>query len=342
VFSGKMSYHANITAALQLLQGIMPRVWNVQPDARLLIVGKSPSRAILDLAHRHGGRVTVTGFVPDIRPYLCRATIAVAPISYGAGIQNKVLEAMACGTPVVASPRGASGLDARAGVELLVAEGARSQARDILRLLAQPDRQRWQRAAKTVLDYGVAIPALILMSPLLAVIAAYVKLDSPGPVLYRRRVLGRGGQAFDAFKIRTMRVDGDAMLAGCPDLLAELEETHKIKDDPRVTRVGRWLRAYSLDELTQLINVLRGEMSLVGPRMISPAERERYGPEDRVVLSVRPGLTGLWQVSGRADLPYSERVRMDVRYVEDFSIRRDLEILFLRTLPAVVRRRGAY
>lgn len=195
---------------------------------------------------------------------------------------------------------------------------------------------------KSAIDFGLAFPALVLVSPLLAALAVLVKLDSPGPVLYRRRVLGRRGRTFDAFKIRTMRVDGDAILARSPDLLAELQDHQKIRDDPRVTRVGRWLRAYSLDELTQLFNVLRGEMSLVGPRMISPDERERYGREDRVVLSVKPGLTGLWQVSGRADLPYSERVRLDVDYVEGYSIRRDLKILFVLTLPAVLRRRGAY
>lgn len=393
VFTGKMSYHANVTAALTLLRDIMPRIWSQRPDVKLIIVGKKPPKAVRDLADRYPTRVTVTGFVPDIRPYLWRSTIAVAPLSYSAGTQYKVIEAMACGTPVVASPQAASGLNAKFGEELLVSNSAESQAHDILSLLADRERRArlgragrtyverhhswrstaeqletiyavelhtkqalapvaswrtgaplrlWQRAVKSAIDFGLAFPALVLVSPLLAALAVLVKLDSPGPVLYRRRVLGRRGRTFDAFKIRTMRVDGDAILARSPDLLAELQDNQKIRDDPRVTRVGRWLRAYSLDELTQLFNVLRGEMSLVGPRMISPDERERYGREDRVVLSVKPGLTGLWQVSGRADLPYSERVRLDVDYVEGYSIRRDLKILFVLTLPAVLRRRGAY
>lgn len=393
VFAGKMSYHANLTAALHLLRDIMPRVWSQRPDVKLIIVGKRPPRSIRDLADRHTPRVTVTGFVPDIRPYLCRATIAVAPLAYAAGTQYKVIEAMACGTPVVASPQAACGLSARVGEQLLVSDGAEAQANDIVSLLGDPDRSArigragreyverhhswrtsaerletiysealdtkqartihttarnreplrpWQRAAKAAIDFGLTLPALVLLSPLLAVIAVLVKIDSPGPILHRRRVLGRHGKAFDAFKIRTMHVDGDAILERSPALLAELRQSQKIKDDPRITRLGRWLRAYSLDELTQLINVLRGEMSLVGPRMISPAERERYGRADQVVLSVKPGLTGLWQVSGRADLPYGERVRLDISYVEGYSIRRDLKILFVQTLPAVLARRGAY
>jgi lipopolysaccharide/colanic/teichoic acid biosynthesis glycosyltransferase len=197
-------------------------------------------------------------------------------------------------------------------------------------------------AAKSILDYGVALPALVLLSPLLAAIAIWIRLDSPGPVLFRRRVLGVGGKQFDAFKFRTMFVDGDRILAERPELVAKLSNTHKLKDDPRVTRVGRWLRRHSLDELPQLFNVVSGDMSLVGPRMITAAEIDNYGTCRTSLLTVKPGLTGLWQVSGRSDVSYGERVRLDMQYIRGYAIWRDLEILFIRTLPAVLKGRGAY
>jgi lipopolysaccharide/colanic/teichoic acid biosynthesis glycosyltransferase len=201
---------------------------------------------------------------------------------------------------------------------------------------------RAQRACKTALDYALALPALVLLSPIMGLLALLVRLDSPGPAFYGRRVVGVGGHPFIAYKLRTMIVDGDEILARRPDLLDELERTHKLKDDPRITRVGGWLRRFSLDELPQLYNVIRGEMSLVGPRMISPEELEEYGEARDLLLTVKPGLTGLWQVSGRSDLSYEDRVRLDSRYITDYSFGRDLRILFLQTLPAVLKRRGAY
>jgi len=194
---------------------------------------------------------------------------------------------------------------------------------------------------KAVLDYAVTVPGLILLSPLWLALALAVKLDSAGPVLYRRRVLGVGGRPFDAFKFRTMYVDGDAILAAHPELQAQLRENHKIKDDPRVTRVGRFLRKYSLDEFPQLINVLLRQMSLVGPRMISPPELDKYGKWGMNLLTVPPGITGLWQVSGRADVSYEERVRLDMYYIRNYTIWLDLQIL-LRTIPAVLKGKGAY
>jgi exopolysaccharide biosynthesis polyprenyl glycosylphosphotransferase len=201
---------------------------------------------------------------------------------------------------------------------------------------------RAEAAVKALVDYPLATLVVVALSPLLAAIAVLVKLDSPGPVLHRRRVLGVDRRPFDAFKFRTMRVDGDAILAERPALVAQLASDQKLRDDPRVTRLGRWLRKLSLDELPQLLNVLRGQMSLVGPRMISPGEAEKYGPHWRNLLAVRPGITGLWQVSGRSDLSYDDRIRLDMYYVRNYSVWLDLQILFVQTLPAVVRGRGAY
>jgi len=194
---------------------------------------------------------------------------------------------------------------------------------------------------KSLLDYSLAIPCILLISPLMLLIALAIKLDSPGPVLHLRKVMGMNGKKFFAYKFRTMQVNGDQLLETHPLLKKELAENHKLKEDPRVTKVGKFLRKTSLDELPQLFNVLRREMSLVGPRMISPEETEKYTKWELNLMTVRPGITGLWQVSGRSDVSYSERVRLDMYYIRNWSIWFDLQLL-IQTLPAVLKRRGAY
>jgi len=194
---------------------------------------------------------------------------------------------------------------------------------------------------KAALDYGLACVGVLLAWPVMLCVAAVVRLDSPGPIIHRRRVLGLGGREFDALKFRTMFQDCDAILGRKPEVAQRLAEEHKVKDDPRVTRLGRWLRKTSLDELPQLFNVLRGEMSIVGPRMISPEEHRKYGQWDMNLLTVKPGITGLWQVSGRSDLSYEDRVRLDMNYIRNWTIWMDLQIL-MQTVPAVLLRRGAY
>lgn len=194
---------------------------------------------------------------------------------------------------------------------------------------------------KSIIDYSIAMLALILLSPVFLLVALLVRLDSSGPIFYRRRVMGVNGHQFDAFKFRTMRPDGDGILAAHPELKEELERTGKLKVDPRITRFGALLRKTSLDELPQLINVLRAEMSIVGPRMISPPEMSIYKQMGINLLTVKPGITGLWQVSGRSDVSYDERVRLDMYYIRNWSIWLDIQLL-LRTLPAVLSHRGAY
>lgn len=195
---------------------------------------------------------------------------------------------------------------------------------------------------KTALDYSLILLALPFLLPVFLVAALLVRIDSPGPIFHRRRVMGIGGNQFDAFKFRSMYVNGDALLEQYPELKSQLNNAHKLKWDPRITKIGSFLRRTSLDELPQLLNVLRGEMSLVGPRMIAPAETEMYGRMKDNLLTVKPGLTGLWQVSGRSDLSYEERVRLDMLYIRNYSIWLDIQILFLQTLPAVIKGRGAY
>ncbi|MFC6788971.1 sugar transferase [Methylobacterium komagatae] len=208
-----------------------------------------------------------------------------------------------------------------------------------------PVRGQWAgRAAKRGLDIAVAATALLLLLPLFALVSATVWLgDRKSPIFSHRR-LGRDGRTFGCLKFRSMVVDAEAVLAAhLADnavARAEWDATHKLTHDPRVTSLGRVLRKTSLDELPQLINVLRGEMSLVGPRPIVQAEVARYGAAFDTCFSVPPGVTGLWQVSGRSDTTYAERVALDLDYAARWSLRRDLTILF-KTVPAVFAQRGS-
>ena len=173
---------------------------------------------------------------------------------------------------------------------------------------------------KLLLDYVITIPGLIFVTPLLLLIAIVIKLDSPGPIFYKRRVMGINGSQFNAFKFRTMVVNGGEILDEHPELVEKLAQDYKLKDDPRITSMGHFLRKTSLDELPQLINVIKRDMSLVGPRIISPIEMEKYGDWGLNLLTVPPGITGLWQVSGRSDLSYEERVHLDMHYIRNWTI----------------------
>lgn len=194
---------------------------------------------------------------------------------------------------------------------------------------------------KHALDVSFTLIILLFALPVLAMIALLVKLDSPGPVIYRRRVIGQDGRLFDAFKFRTMFTNGEEILSKYPLLRAELDKNYKLKCDPRVTRMGRLLRKFSLDELPQLFNVLKREMSLVGPRIITANEVAKYGEHGSKLLTVIPGLTGLWQVSGRSNTTYDERVALDMDYIDKWSVLLDIQIL-LKTIPAVLKGDGAY
>ena len=175
-------------------------------------------------------------------------------------------------------------------------------------------------------------------APLVAILALRIKLHDGGPVFFRRRVVGPRGE-FDAFKLRTMRVDAEEMLRGDPELRRQFEVNFKLKYDPRITRAGAALRRSGLDELPQLWNVFKGEMSLVGPRMITPAELKKYGEAGWIFDAMKPGLTGYWQVEGDQTAGYDERIRMDLSYVENWSLWRDLTIL-IRTPWRVLRGSG--
>ncbi len=200
--------------------------------------------------------------------------------------------------------------------------------------------KKLQRMAKQALDFVGATSLLIVLSPLFLLIALCIKLDDGGPVFFRRRVVGQAG-GLDAFKFRTMVVNAAALLESNPALQKEYKHNFKLRKDPRVTRVGALLRKYSLDELPQLLNVMRGQMSLVGPRMCTADELRRFGEFGKLVLSVRPGITGYWQVNGRQNVSFEQHVAMDVYYVENWSLWMDLGIL-LKTPWKVISGEGAY
>jgi lipopolysaccharide/colanic/teichoic acid biosynthesis glycosyltransferase len=197
-----------------------------------------------------------------------------------------------------------------------------------------------QRFLKRCIDIAVSATLLVLLLPVFVVVSFLVFCRDGFPIIHRRRVVGSTG-SFDAFKFRTMVRNADSILEATPTLKAEFERNFKLKHDPRVTRVGAILRRYSLDELPQLLNVLRGQMSLVGPRMITEAELEKYGAQKHVVQSVKPGMTGYWQVRGRQTVSYEERVAMDAHYVTRWSLSMDLRIL-AETPRKVFKREGAF
>jgi len=234
----------------------------------------------------------------------------------------------------------------------------RRASRRHLELLAAPPStltaltlvRRQSRFGRTLKRSGDVLFSLMVLgfgSPLFLLLALLVQISSPGPVFYVQRRVGRGYRRFGCIKFRTMRADADAVLAQVleesPEMRAEFERDFKLRDDPRITPIGRFLRRSSLDELPQFFNVLRGEMSVVGPRPIVDKEIERYSDYMDEVLSVRPGLTGLWQVSGRNNLSYAKRVRLDLAYARGRSFFLDLAII-LRTFGVLLlpMDRGAY
>jgi undecaprenyl-phosphate galactose phosphotransferase len=195
--------------------------------------------------------------------------------------------------------------------------------------------------AKRVLDLVAASVLIAAALPVMAVLAVWIKRTSPGPVIFRHTRLGRHGRPFPCYKFRTMVADAEDQLRTRDDLRQRFEANFKLKDDPRLTPIGGFLRRASLDELPQLFNVVRGELSLVGPRPIVANERTKYGASAEALLSVKPGLGGMWQVYGRSDTTYEQRVAMDMAYVAGRSLGLDLKLLVL-TAYVVVRGRGAY
>jgi exopolysaccharide biosynthesis polyprenyl glycosylphosphotransferase len=209
------------------------------------------------------------------------------------------------------------------------------------RLVAWVIRNKLRDNVKRMFDTMVALVAIFFLWPVMLITAVLVKLDSPGPVLFKQTRVGKWGKPFQCYKFRSMYIDAEARKA---ELMAQNEAdavVFKMKNDPRITKVGRYIRKASIDELPQLFNVLKGEMSLVGPRPPVPAEVQEYKFEDLGRLGAVPGITGLQQVSGRSDLDFKTWVELDLQYIEEQSLWKDIEIL-VKTIPAVLLSKGAY
>lgn len=232
-----------------------------------------------------------------------------------------------------------------------VAESADIRPRLVVAAAADPDRNRansnrmWHRAVKRSIDIAGSVVLIALLLPVALLIALAIAVESRGPVVFVQERVGRNGKPFSLVKFRTMVRDGDVALAEAlendPELRREWEQWRKLRNDPRVTRVGGFLRRFSLDELPQILNVVMGNMSLVGPRPVMQDELRYFGELAEEVLSVRPGLTGRWAVSGRSEISYDERVQLEYEYATTWTPLGDIGIL-LRTVPAVFRGHGAY
>jgi exopolysaccharide biosynthesis polyprenyl glycosylphosphotransferase len=327
---------------------------------RVVVVGRYAAVqdliAQLEADKRHGFRVVgacVSG-APD-----SGADLGVPVLGTLIGVRKAVLERGADTVAVAGSPEltgealrrlsydlEGSGIDLLVSPALLNVTGNRISIRPVggvpLLHVDEPELDGARKLVKMLFDRGTSIALLVLLSPLLVVLMLGVKLSSRGPALFRQTRVGRDGELFSLLKLRTMQIDAEARLQ---DLLQHNESAggmlFKLKDDPRVTPLGRFLRKWSLDELPQLVNVFAGQMSMVGPRPPLPTEVERYEGHAHRRLLVKPGITGLWQISGRSDLSWEDTVRLDLQYVENWSLGLDMAVM-AKTLLAVFRSAGAY
>ncbi|MFY1633517.1 sugar transferase [Solwaraspora sp. WMMB335] len=329
---------------------------------RVLVVGDTPH--VLELVHTlrrepYAGYRVVGACIPDA--LLAPVPQRLGDVPVAGSFRNIPDAAAATGADTVAVTASGELTATRlrrlgwqlegTGIDLVLAPaltdvaGPRIHTRPVAGLplihVEAPEFRGTRKLVKGFVDRSISMLAVTLLAPLLAVLALAIKLDSRGPVIFKQVRVGQGGREFHVYKFRTMVVNADALLAK----LAAKNETDglmfKMRDDPRITRVGKFLRKYSLDELPQLANVLFGHMSLVGPRPPLPSEVARYDGDVARRLLVKPGMTGLWQVSGRSDLSWEDGIRLDLYYVENWSLASDLTILW-KTFGAVVNGRGAY
>jgi exopolysaccharide biosynthesis polyprenyl glycosylphosphotransferase len=343
--------------ALVIWRAVAHRAYSSVRDAlvpanRVIIVGANALG--IELAHELEERHHVVGYVDN------GADLDVdggLPLLGAIAQLEQVVQEYGADELIVALP-----VDRREQVERLIARGFHRRVRvkfvqdfvasalprprfEVQRLAGRPylgfvtaARVSW---TKRVMDVCLTTLGLVCIAPLFGIIALAVKLDSDGPVFYRQERVGKNGRTFWMLKFRSMRQDADKLLEELRERNEAIGPLFKMRDDPRITRVGKLLRRWSLDELPQLLNVLKGEMSLVGPRPPLPSEVAKYEDWEFGRLRTVPGITGLWQVSGRSEVPFKDMVRLDIHYIRTWSLGLDLEIL-MRTVPAVLTNRGAY
>ncbi len=224
--------------------------------------------------------------------------------------------------------------------ELQEAIAERDDVEEIISV-SEVEEDRLYAVMKRLIDITTTFILLVLFLPLIPIVTILIKLDSPGSILYKQKRVGKNGREFDFYKFRSMVVGAESVIGALKPLCGMDGPIFKLKEDPRITPVGRFLRRSSLDELPQLINVLKGEMSIVGPRPNLPSEVSHYLPWQRRRLDVTPGITCFWQIAGRSHIGFQEWMRLDLEYIRKRSLRTDL-VIMLKTIPAVIARKGAY
>lgn len=196
-------------------------------------------------------------------------------------------------------------------------------------------------ATKRILDFMLSLVGLIVLSPIFLIIGILIKIDSKGPVFFKHKRIGKKGKEIFIYKFRTMSENAEDMIANfSEEQMKEYKENYKLKDDPRITKIGKFLRKTSLDELPQILNILKGELSIIGPRPIIDEELEKYGLNKDKFLSITPGLTGYWQANGRSATTYEERMKMELYYIDNKSLKMDMKIFF-KTFISVLKKEGA-
>lgn len=345
-----------------ILSKAMKKVKAFQIPVLIVGAGQTAELVVRQILHDSGMRYRVVGFLEDRHPV--DIMLHGFPVLGGFGNMEEVIQETGVHTVLIAAPGlpqdDLSSLIYRAQslvkqvdvipnlvavpMSNVTAESffdAKIMVLHIRNNLASP----WNQMLKRLFDIVATICGGLLISPILLAIAFWVYHDSPGPVIFKHRRVGRNGKEFNCYKFRSMCVNSkevlEHLLATDPEAKAEWDKEFKLKNDPRITKSGAFLRKTSLDELPQLWNVLKGEMSLVGPRPIVQAEVPRYGKYIKEYYSVLPGITGMWQTSGRSDIDYPERVQMDSWYVHNWSVWLDMVLLW-RTVAVVLSHKGAY
>lgn len=345
-----------------ILSKAMKKVKAFQIPVLIVGAGQTAELVVRQILHDSGMRYRVVGFLEDRHPV--DIMLHGFPVLGGFGDMEEVIQETGVHTVLIAAPGlpqdDLSSLIYRAQslvkqvdvipnlvavpMSNVTAESffdAKIMVLHIRNNLASP----WNQMLKRLFDIVATICGGLLVSPILLAIAFWVYHDSPGPVIFKHRRVGRNGKEFNCYKFRSMCANSkevlEHLLATDPEAKAEWDKEFKLKNDPRITKSGAFLRKTSLDELPQLWNVLKGEMSLVGPRPIVQAEVPRYGKYIKEYYSVLPGITGMWQTSGRSDIDYPERVQMDSWYVHNWSVWLDMVLLW-RTVAVVLQHKGAY
>jgi exopolysaccharide biosynthesis polyprenyl glycosylphosphotransferase len=309
------------------------------PNAGLVVVGACvPGRSRSHLQMGDGRTVPVLGSISSVPQTLRDVGADTVAVAASPGITGEALRRLSYELE-------GSGVDLLVAPALTNITGTRVSIRPVAGLpllhLDEPELSGARKVLKLAFDVGVAAGLVFVLAPLLLALAVLVRVNSQGPALFSQERVGLRGRPFQVYKFRSMHVDAEQRLAELSHLNEHDGVLFKVRNDPRITSAGRWLRKYSLDELPQLFNVLKGDMSLVGPRPPLASEVARYEGHAHRRLLVKPGITGLWQVSGRSDLSWDDTVRLDLQYVENWSLALDVSIL-LRTASAVFAGKGAY